>query len=156
MLYNFQGGRDGCFPYSVTVGPGGVLYGATYGSNSFTSGAGTVFQLTPPATPGGSWTKTTLVEFGQRPGHGPNADSPLILRHGNPYGTIHTAPGGAVFELQPPATPGGTWTTTYLHDFTNGQIPGGAFVIGGQGTIYGVTAAPLFQPAGTIYRIAAK
>src|ERR1039458_264479 len=45
----------------LTVGPGGVLYGTTQAGGSGSvcqaneSGCGTVFQLTPPATPGGAW-----------------------------------------------------------------------------------------------------
>jgi len=47
-LYTFQGGMDGAMPQArVVFGPDGTLYGTTtYGG----SGAGTVFNLRPPAT----------------------------------------------------------------------------------------------------------
>jgi uncharacterized repeat protein (TIGR03803 family) len=50
-LYSFTGGSDGCFAYSLAIGPGGTLYGTTYGggpsSNCLGEGCGTVFSLTP-------------------------------------------------------------------------------------------------------------
>ncbi len=48
------------FPSGLVVGPGGVLYGTTQfgGSNSCqVAFCGTVFSLTPPSSPDGSWTQ---------------------------------------------------------------------------------------------------
>ena len=59
--------------------------------------------------------------------------------------------------MQPLATPGSAWTTTYLHNFRDGQMPAGAMVMDGDGTIYGVTVAPTAQqPGGAIFRITRK
>jgi|HubBroStandDraft_1064217.scaffolds.fasta_scaffold01629_4 uncharacterized repeat protein (TIGR03803 family) len=62
VLYNFQGGNDGASPLAaLTPGKGGVLYGTTSAGGN--SGNGTVFQLTPPAKTGDSWTETVLYNF---------------------------------------------------------------------------------------------
>ena len=62
-IYGFGGpSSDGCNSLApLTVGPGGVLYGTTiYGGSGTaclllqTTGCGTVFRLTPPATEGGA------------------------------------------------------------------------------------------------------
>jgi hypothetical protein len=55
-LHNFGSGNDGAFPHSgVVISEGGVLYGTTTygGGTSCTFGCGTVYSLTPPASPGG-------------------------------------------------------------------------------------------------------
>jgi hypothetical protein len=142
------------------LGPDGVLYGTTFGTIGLDNqhgiyGLGTVFELTPPGSPGESWTKTTLAQLSAGEKRGP--DSPLILRNGNIYGTSSSGasdPGGVVYELQPPATPGGAWTTTYLHSFA-GTVPGFQLAMGPDGTIYGTTQAPQAQPLqGIAYSIA--
>ena len=64
-LYSFAGGNDGADPIAGLIFDTGSLYGTTeYGG----SGYGTVFNLTPPTAPEGTWTKTTLYSFagGQR------------------------------------------------------------------------------------------
>ncbi|HUE00266.1 MAG TPA: hypothetical protein VMR62_11895 [Bryobacteraceae bacterium] len=61
--------------------------------------------------------------------------------------------------MQPPSIPGGAWTTTYLHEFTDGQVPGaalvgGALVMDEHGTIFGATQNVYAQPPnGTVYAI---
>jgi hypothetical protein len=158
LIYNFQGGNDGATPNAVTLGPDGSLYGSSFGTTLIgqyvgPKGIGTVFQLTPPSSPGGNWTKTILQQFGKGKLYGP--DSPLILLHGNIYGTSSAPKGGVVFELLPPGTPGGAWSTKYLHQFTNDQSPGDPFVVDQTGTIFGTTFATAGQPVGgTIYMIA--
>ena len=65
------GGSDGKYPWTAGVaigsGPSGhpVLYGTTNygGTTSCYLGCGTVFSLTPPASPGGSWTEAVLYSF---------------------------------------------------------------------------------------------
>ena len=146
------GPGDGSSPNSLTLGPGGVLYGTAYGANEYTNGRGVVFQLTPPASAGDTWTYTVLEAFS-----GPHPNSPLLLHDGKLFGTLATPPGGLVFELQPPATPGGAWTLAYLHHFSNGQTPGGTLVMDNNGNLYGATAIPYGpSPSGTIYRVSTK
>jgi hypothetical protein len=156
VLHYFQSHRDGCTPNALTPGDDGILYGTTFGTILLDGypgphGLGTVFELIPPASPGAGWTKTVLRQFGKGDLHGP--DSPLILRNGKLYGTSSTPKGGVVFEMQPPATPGGSWTRTILHAFVNGETPGGNLVMDKDGAIYGVTQVPN-SLQGTVYRIA--
>ncbi len=103
LLHSFTGGSDGFGPYApVAIGSGGVLYGTTAAGG--TSNAGTVFSLTPPASPGGSWTETVLYSFtGGTDGADPVAGL-AIGENGALYGT--TSGGGAsnagtVFALRP-------------------------------------------------------
>jgi len=79
VLYSFTGlAGDGAFPGGpVVVGENGVLYGTTEyggggGSCSYYEayGCGTVYQLTPPALPDGSWTETVLHTFTGQNGDG--------------------------------------------------------------------------------------
>jgi uncharacterized repeat protein (TIGR03803 family) len=55
---------------AVIIGHGGVLYGTTEGGG--TSNNGTVFSLTPPGSPGASWTETALYSFAGAPNDGAN------------------------------------------------------------------------------------
>lgn len=102
-IYRFGGGSDGLYPYAgVIADAAGNLYGTTAGDGQ--TSFGTVFELTPPAQQGGSWSKTTLYAFaGGTDGSGPSAG--LILGKGAVlYST--TAGGGSygngtVFEIVP-------------------------------------------------------
>jgi uncharacterized repeat protein (TIGR03803 family) len=51
VLYAFQGGKDGAFPYEgLTAGKGGAYYGTTYlggGGGTCFAGCGSVFSFTP-------------------------------------------------------------------------------------------------------------
>jgi len=180
LLYSFTAGADGGSTSSAAAGPGGVVYGTNELGAS--ADAGTVFALSPPAAPGGAWTETTLYTFQierQRGGHGVpvdptrharravdqtilksfgygyncGPDSPLILHNGDLYGAACQSGGGVVFKLEPPSAPGGAWTTTYLHHFIDGQVPGGAMVLTKKGPIYGATIDES-SGTGTIYEIA--
>jgi len=155
VLHNFgYANGEASTPNSLAVARDGTLYGTTYGTTFFQRGTGAVFEITPPTSPGGHWVYTVLENFG--PG-GIHPDSPLILRNGNLYGAVSSSAGGVLFELQPPVSAGGAWTTTYLRNFRDGQMPGGAMVMDSDGTIYGVTVAPTaHQPGGTVFRITSK
>ena len=68
-IHSFGGGSgDGCESLApLTAGPGGVVYGTTVVGGPGTpcgayvsTGCGTVFELTPPATGGGAWTETAV------------------------------------------------------------------------------------------------
>jgi uncharacterized repeat protein (TIGR03803 family) len=63
IIYRFTGSPDGSQPHgSLLLGKNGELYGTTYVGGS--AGEGTVFELTPPASPGG---KFPLLAPIQRP-----------------------------------------------------------------------------------------
>ena len=77
VIYSFTGvNGDGAIPSqgSLVVDKNGVIYGTTECGGTGTSahfpcavntltGSGTVFSLTPPAAPGGAWTKTIVHSF---------------------------------------------------------------------------------------------
>jgi uncharacterized repeat protein (TIGR03803 family) len=164
VLYTFTGGSDGGQPVAGVVASGGprgqtVLYGTTY--NGGTSNEGTVFSLTAPVSPHGSWTEEVLYSFtGGSDGGGPTAGV-TIGKDGVLYGTTeYNGAGvpdtvGVVFSLTPPASQGGAWTETVLHSFngSDGEYPYAGVSIGGDGTLYGTTAGSGTTPHGTVYSL---
>jgi uncharacterized repeat protein (TIGR03803 family) len=137
---------DGLQPLgNLAVGSGGVLYGVTQNNAvNDPSSSGTVFSLTPPATPGGAWTEAVLYTFSGPDGKFPHGGVTLSS-DGTLYGT--TSQGGAsnlgvVFALTPPASPGGPWIETVLHSFAGGSDggdPQSSVTIGPAGVLYGTT-----------------
>jgi hypothetical protein len=85
----------------LALGAGGVLYGTTFYGGS---GDGMVYSLTPPTSPGGSWTRTVLHSFpGPSEGNGGPYGGLAIDANGVLYGTAERGGGlwGAVFAVQP-------------------------------------------------------
>jgi uncharacterized repeat protein (TIGR03803 family) len=156
VLHSFTAGPDGASPYgSLVLDSKGNLYGTASngGSPLCVFGCGTVFELSPPAIQGGSWTFTLLYTFtGGSDGAIPPAGLTFDAQ-GNLYGTTflggvgscapETAPGcGVVFELSPPAQAGGVWNETVLYAFTGGSdggLPIAPVVFGVDGNPYGTT-----------------
>src|ERR1051326_63794 len=144
-LYNFPGGGFGAFPEGgVVLGSNNALFGTTYAGGF---GWGTVYELPPPAAPGGSWTPTTLYNFIGLGGDGANPEGTLLIGSNNMlYGT--TVNGGAfgrgtVYQLAPPVSPGGPWTETVIYNFAggaDGQNPQAGLVFSSTGNMYGTTA----------------
>jgi len=151
-LYSFAGGQDGSTPVaSLAFDSKGNLYGTTeFGGGGPCaiaqqgSGCGTVFELTPPATPDAPWAEVVLYRFA------PFNDYPmagLILdSQGNLYGTTtgdQSASFGTVFELTPPASQGGAWGETTLYLFgssrQDGITPYGGVIFDKLGNLYGTT-----------------
>jgi uncharacterized repeat protein (TIGR03803 family) len=84
-IYEFAGGHDGQLPFGLpVVTPGGRVYGTTDAGGS--ANAGTIYELTPPSTAGGAWTKALLHTF-----EGNDGRFPL-------YGII-LAPGGVIYGV---------------------------------------------------------
>jgi len=166
-LYEFQGGQDGQSPGNVKLGPNGDLYGSTSGGGPpggicHKVGCGTIWQLSPPAQPGGSWSKTLIHGFPASTGDGRNPNYDIVFDSaGNLYGTTYdggTSNYGTVFELSPPAQPGGTWTETILHTFTgasgDGGYPIGGLTIGSNGTVYGTGSySGIANDSGTAFEL---
>jgi hypothetical protein len=150
-LYNFQGGaNDGADPQSgLTLQPNGTFLGTTAlggpAVNPCHYGCGTLFQLTPPAQPGGTWTEQVLYDF-QPPDRSTYA--PLLAGTGTLYGVADSGGNqncdlgcGSVYELFPPAQPGGAWSLVPIHQFPGGQqgqYPVGPLVSDTNGVLYGV------------------
>jgi len=78
----------------------GALYGAAYGGGA--NGSGTLFQLKPPTSPGGTWKFTELYSFtGAEDGGQPNTGL-AVANGGILYGTTLSSDvnGGTVFSLK--------------------------------------------------------
>jgi hypothetical protein len=169
VIHDFQNNRDGIFPAALIADQAGNLYGVTDGGGLFSSCCGIVFQLTPPAHPGGTWTKTTLYAFkGVLPkvpiGDGAGPLGIAFDSAGNLYGT--TASGGycqqfeggscfgIVFQLTPPPLPGGAWNENILHRFAPiEQNPVSGVAVDKNGAVYGTTYQEAFRvaPVGGIF-----
>jgi uncharacterized repeat protein (TIGR03803 family) len=162
VLHTFVGSGpeavEGCRPeLGVVVGTGGVLYGTT-SQGPQGHGGGRVFSLTPPTVPGTPMTETTLHAFTGSDGDGLTPSALLVAPNGMLYGSTvdgGTSNCGTVFELAPPASPGGNWTETILHDFTggaDGANPSG-LALGPDGTLYGAAATGGIYNQGTVFSL---
>jgi len=121
VLHSFTGGADGEFPSGpVAIGEDGVLFGTTTAGG--TRNLGTVFAVTPPASPSGSWTETVLHSFIGGGDDGYAALSGVVIgKNGVLYGTtLHGGLGfGTVFTLIPPEggpSTSGRWKETCSTD----------------------------------------
>ena len=159
ILHSFgASSTDGQLPHSAMITDAkGNLFGTTlYGGSNFVAfgGAGTVFELSPPAATGGTWKETVLYSFGATNGDATVPWAGLIMdAKGNFYGTTfnggiyHTCINGsycgAAFELSPPTKIGGAWTETILHSFgasnTDGRQPQTSLIRDTHGNLYGTT-----------------
>ena len=101
VLHSFGSGSDGGLPYaSLILGSNGDLYGTTYGGG--TSNGGTVFQLSPPISFGGSWTEAVLHNFGSGSDGGLPYASLIFGSNRELYGTTYgggTSSVGTVFKI---------------------------------------------------------
>ena len=159
VLYSFcsvSGCTDGMIPEAGLIqDSAGNLYGTT--NEGGAHNGGTVFKLTPPAQPKGTWTETVLYSFCSFPNctDGLNPQAGLIQdAAGNLYGTsigggasvINGESGGTVFKLTPPARSGRTWTETVLYSFCSaancidGARPMAGLIQDAAGNLYGTTA----------------
>jgi len=150
-IYKFAGPPDGAAPQGLAAGPNGTLYGMTANGGSF--GYGTVFQLTPPSSPHGQWSESILYEFTDSNSGGTNPYSaPVVGKDGSIYG----ATGGAVstiFQLQPPAAPGGDWTETVLYPPEVESTAAGfnhGLVVGPNGELYATASIGGFYGCGAV------
>jgi len=171
VLYNFQGGTDGCAPGApVILDNSGNVYGTTelggIAGQPCYFGAGTVFKLT--AGSGGVWTESVLYAFmGTTDGATPSG-ALIFDKAGNLYGSASDSFGdlskpfspklgalaknairppqagdcGVVFELSPGS--GGTWTDSTIYTFnggTDGCAPESNLIFDLSGNLYGTTVA---------------
>jgi uncharacterized repeat protein (TIGR03803 family) len=153
VLYSFQGGKDGAFPFGGLIADKqGDLVGTTYLDGG---GYGSVFRLAPDGS------ETVLYGFkgmpdGALPQGGLAAD-----KAGNFYGTATQGGAGdlgTVFKL----APDGTETTVYaFQGGADGYFPMGGLVADKTGDFYGTTefggdttAGPCAQQGcGTVFEI---
>jgi len=169
VLHAFSGQSlstpDGASPIGALKFRGrGILYGTTSGGGA--SQFGTVYQLVPPAVAGDAWTENILYSFnGPQVEDGADPEGNVIFDHaGNIYGTTNSGGDetncslgcGTVFELSPPASAGGAWTETILHEFSagkDGSIPSAGLLLGKNGVLFGVTQRGGPGNFGTIFGV---
>jgi uncharacterized repeat protein (TIGR03803 family) len=172
ILYSFQRGKDGYFPWGdLTLDSKGNSYGATQfvggkgtSCNPFYQYCGTVFELSPPKQKGGKWTEKVLHSFagiavGKKSGDGANPNGGLTFDgSGNLYGSsfvgglvgIYCPNGngyvgcGAIFKLKHPNTQGGPWSEEILHRLKGHPTDGS-----------GPNGSLIFDTKGSLYGTAA-
>jgi len=175
VIYSFQGGKDGYFPWGdLTFDGAGNLYGATqFGGgkgttcDSFYQFCGTVFKMSPPKTKGGKWTEQVLHSFaggsdGANPNGGLALDRKGAIYGSTPYGGNQGCKSdsgigcGIVFRLKSPAQKGGAWTEKLLHVFTDGSDgagPNGGLILDSTGSLYGTTGGGGVHLDGLVFRL---
>ncbi len=166
VIHNFGATpNDGIIPgpnAGLVMDKAGNLYGTTTsgGANCASiQGCGTVFELSPPTTTGGTWTETILYSFQGTLNNATDGFQPyagvVFDAAGNLFGTTRVGGTGfncdgiagdcgTVFELSPPVVPGGQWTETIVHNFGSWLYDGGnpvAPLIISQGRLFGTTSA---------------
>lgn len=161
-LVNFTG-TNGAAPAGALVRSAtGKFYGVTWSGG--TSGYGTVYELTPPATGATAWKLKTLVAFDKTSGANP-LGSLVFDPSGNLYGATWfggtqcaiagTSGCGLIFRLSPStATPSG-WArrNLYAFDGRTGARPNGDLMVDKAGNVYGTAYAGGSQNKGTVFRL---
>lgn len=170
VLYSFTGGSDGSNIQGGLTGDtsDGNRFGVAH--NAGADDGGTVFELSPPATAGGTWTETTLYPFNSfngTDGFGPSATplNPGLLVPGNLFGTTNSGGSnacscGTVFEVTKNAD--GTSTETILYSFSGGNDganPFASLIADASGNLYGTTqngggSANCSGGCGTVFELA--
>lgn len=146
-LFEFDLTDGGAPNGSLIFDTAGNLYGTTLIGG--TSGYGTAFELSPPASGSGMWTETVLHNFLTN-GDGNSPLANLIFdKCGNLFGTdwwggeFGEYNAGTVFQLAPPLSSGGEWTETTLHSFgsgDDGSEPTAGLIFGLDGLLYGTAS----------------
>ena len=169
VLYEFTGSQFANTDGYVPVGPLTLANGAIFGSTTYGGSAngGTVYQLKPPTAGTGPWNETILYSFpvGHAVTSQPGSNI-VVASNGEIYGTTigGTDDGsdcdggcGSIFELAPPAIPGGAWTETTLYNFTgpfsnDGMWPVSLFP-GANGVLLGTTQYGGTPNSGTLFEL---
>jgi uncharacterized repeat protein (TIGR03803 family) len=143
ILHAFTGGADGGAGQAgrLLVTADNHIFGVATVGGAY--GAGTAYELSPPAAPGGDWRFDTIHDFQGQPEAGFPYGGLLRDAAGDLYGTTYYDGAfdlGCVYQLH---NAGGVWTETVLHSFAgkrdgSGSISG--LVLDAAGNIYGTTS----------------
>jgi len=159
VLYSFQGGtNDGYYPSGTLVMDSvGNLYGTTENGGPVTEycafGCGSIFELSPPPTPHGTWKETILSFFTPDCNQGCWPNGSLIFDGvGNLYGVTPDTE-GVVFELSPPLSGETTWTRTTLHLFHKNEGFNPLSLVMRRGNLYGTTGGGYPDNAGAVFQL---
>ncbi len=160
VIYSFTGGADGGNP---TAGLKMDANGALYGTASTANGGqatGVVFQLVPPVAPATTWTYNVIHSFGgNNDGADPNS-SLIVGKNGSFWGTTvkgGTSGQGTVFQVTPPAAPGGMWTENVLYSFTGGADGGQPYAelaADSSNNLFGTAYTGGASNSGTVFKLA--
>jgi uncharacterized repeat protein (TIGR03803 family) len=161
-IHNFGGNERSMVPINfwreLLADSQGNLYGTTYFGGSFLSG--TVFELSPPATIGTSWTETVLHTFAGGTTDGANPGGKLVAdSFGNLYGATYSGGAhgvGTVYQLIPPSAAGGSWTENLLYQFngSDGLNPASGLLLDTAGNLYGSTEnGGTCSASGTVFEL---
>jgi hypothetical protein len=156
VLYNFQGGNDGCNAAGTLVMDrkgnifGATIYGGTLDSAVGPKGYddGGIFEMSPPASQGGTWAES----FTQAGGVVTFPYGGLTI---DEVGTLYGATLSSIFQLIPPTSVGGTWTGRTLYIFRGGEDGSGlgGLNLDSKGNIYGVTEHGGTADGGTVFEL---
>jgi uncharacterized repeat protein (TIGR03803 family) len=165
VLYSFQGGADGEYPYAGVTFSQGNLFGTTFagGGNStgcMYFGCGVVYELTPSS--GGQWTEKVIYTFTGAADNGqPYYGSLAVDPAGSLYGTTsyYGCDGcsgyfSTVYQLSPNGS--GGWTQSVIYTFTDYSIPFAGVTFDHAGNLYGTTVTSLYNNpngAGTVFEL---
>jgi uncharacterized repeat protein (TIGR03803 family) len=153
-IFEFNGTDGEYLAGRLSIGPDGVLYGASSGGGQqqcmgYGGGCGLIFSMRPPRSVCASvacpWKETVLYQFdlaSRVDGSHPNGGL-IFDASGNIYGTTQQGGmfgAGTVFQLTPSQ---GGWTETVLYNFgqspSDGMSPNGNLIIDRAGNIIGTT-----------------
>lgn len=132
----------------------GNLYGTTLNGGI---AWGTVFQMTPPSSPGGQWTENVIYNFTDTNDGAYPSSALLIDKQSNLYGTSYFAgihDGGTVYELKRTTT---GWEEITLYEFQSGDDgahPSGPLATDGKGNLYGTTDDAGAGRCGVVFKLA--
>lgn len=147
VLYAFQGGHDGSFPFAgLTTDAAGNFYGTT--SQGGMAGAGTVFKISTTGN------ESILLAFDGGSGGSNPFGSLIIDSQGNLYGTTATggsANFGTVFKLNPHGK------EIVLHSFRgrDGAKPRAGIIADSAGNLYGTTENGGKRGYGVVFKVTA-
>lgn len=155
-LYVFCGTAAGASPSApLTSDQRGNLYGTTQLGGP--ADQGTVFELSPNASGGYTFTQLYAFQSGIGDAQIPDTGALLLDPAGNLFGTTPTGGafgGGAVYEVSP--QPGGGWIEKVIFSFPQDSsvwFPNGGLIMDASGSIYGTADHGGAYNGGGVFRL---